>query len=201
MLLFLLLTISYPTVLLGGPVTFIQKGSADVSSFAPRFFGVPVFRNEVYITLPGLSIEIAIGCGGIHSILTLFIISLIAGHLTGLTGWKRLVLVMRTFPVVCLTNELRISAITLLTAYMDPRIICSSLHRDGGFLFFGLALVFSACVLYLMGVRQKRAVQAAPPASLPVGNKYTSGSRFNPPNFCPPFRKLSDQFFAQFTPS
>jgi exosortase len=167
-LLFLVLTVPLPALLLNGPVTFVQQGSADVASFVFGIFGVPVFRNGVYFTLPGLTIEIAKECSGIHSLLALFIISLLAGHLSLLAGWKRVVLVLLVFPIICLTNGLRISALALLTAYVDPRIIFSSLHRDGGFLFFGLAMVLLAGVLYLMGFRRQKSAKATPSDPLSV---------------------------------
>jgi exosortase len=163
-MLFLLLTVPLPAALLNGPVTFVQEGSADVASFVFGMFGVPVFRNGVYFTLPGLTIEIAKECSGIHSIFALFIVSLLAGHFTQLTVWKKVVLVILIFPIVCLTNGLRISALALLTAYVDPRIISSSLHREGGFLFFGLAMVLLFSALCLMGFRRQNLGQPDPPA-------------------------------------
>lgn len=153
-LLFLLLTVPVPTALLNGPVTFVQQGSADTASLMFQMFGVPVFRSGLFFTLPGLTIEIAKECSGIHSILALFILSLLAGHLSRLAGLKRLILALLVFPIVCLTNGLRIGALALLSAYVDPRIINSSLHRDGGILFFllGLGLLMS-CLHWIRKVK------------------------------------------------
>jgi exosortase len=150
-LLFLLLTVPVPAVLLNGPVTFVQRGSADVASVVFHVFGVPVFRNEFSFTLPGLTIEIAKECSGIHSILALFIVSLLAGHFTRMVGWKRLLLTLLVFPIVCITNGIRIGTIALLAAYVDPRFLVSSLHRDGGILFFLLGLGLLMIFLHLLG--------------------------------------------------
>ncbi len=150
-LLFLLLTVPVPAVLLNGPVTFVQRGSAEVASVMFYVSGVPVLRNDFSFTLPGLTIEIAKECSGIHSILALFIVSLLAGYFTAIVGWKRLLLALLVFPIVCVTNGIRIGAITLLAAYVDPRFLNSSLHRDGGVLFFLLGLGLLMTVLHLLG--------------------------------------------------
>ncbi len=167
-LLFLLLTVPLPSALLNGPVTFVQHGSADVASAVFAVFGVPVLRSGLVFALPALSIQVAKECSGIHSMLALFVIALLAGYLTGLVLWKRSILVALIFPIVCLTNGLRISALALLSNYLDPRIIHSSLHRDGGFLFFGMAMIVLLGVMYLMGVRRRKPAHSAAAATLPT---------------------------------
>jgi exosortase/archaeosortase family protein len=47
-------------------------------------------------------------------------------------------------------NGIRIVSLTLLGAYMDPRILQSSLHREGGIPFFIVALLLLAPVLYYL---------------------------------------------------
>lgn len=135
-LLFLLLTVPLPSALLTDPVGFVRSGSADFASFMFHILKVPVFRNGFIFALPGLTIEVAKECSGIHSILALFIISLLASHFSFLAGWKKVILALLVFPIVCLTNGLRITVLALLSAYVAPWIIHSSLHRDGGILFF-----------------------------------------------------------------
>jgi hypothetical protein len=59
-------------------------------------------------------------------------------------------------------NGIRIVSLTLLGAYVDPRILQSDLHREGGIPFFIVALLLLAPVLYFLrksegpGVRGKK---------------------------------------------
>jgi exosortase len=101
-------------------------------------------------SLPGISIEVAKECSGIHSTLALFIVSLLAGHLFLSSGWKKFVLVLFALPIVCVTNGLRIAVLTLLAVYVDSSFMYGSLHRGGGIGFFLLALLFLSAILHLL---------------------------------------------------
>jgi exosortase/archaeosortase family protein len=56
-------------------------------------------------------------------------------------------------------NGIRIATLTLLGAYVDPRILQSDLHREGGIPFFIVALLLMAPILYFLrkteGARKK----------------------------------------------
>lgn len=149
-LFFLVLTIPFPPALIDPPIIFVQSGSAEVASAIFDIVGVPVFRQGPFFTLPGLTIEVAKECSGIHSTMAIFVISLLAGYLTALAIWKRVFLALVIFPIVCFTNGLRIAIITLLSVYVDPRFITSSLHQKGGMLFFLLGLSLLLICLYLL---------------------------------------------------
>lgn len=149
-LMFLLLTVPLPSSLFNGPVSFVREGSADVASLIFHIFGVPVFRNGFTFALPQLTIEVAKECSGINSMLALFIVSLLASHFFQLSNWKKVVMALLVFPIVCVTNGLRIATITLLSAYVAPWVIHSSLHRKGGSLFFVLGLVLLMTSLQLI---------------------------------------------------
>jgi len=149
-LMFLLVMVPLPSTLLDFPVAFVQHGSAGVTSVVFDLSGVPVLRNGFEFFLPGISIEVAKECSGIHSTLALFIVSLLAGHLFLSSGWKKVILVVCALPIVCLTNGLRIASLTLLAVYVDASFMYGSLHREGGIGFFLLALLFLFAILHLL---------------------------------------------------
>jgi exosortase len=149
-LLFLALTVPFPPTLIDPPIVFVQHGSAEVASVIFGMVGVPVFRQGLFFTLPGLTVEVAKECSGIHSTMAIFIISLLAGHLTPLANWKKVFLALVIFPIVCFTNGLRIAIITLLSVYVDPRFINAGIHRNGGILFFLLGLSLLLLCFHLM---------------------------------------------------
>lgn len=172
-LLFLLLTIPIPNILLGKVIYFVRSGSGAVASFAFALFGVPVFRQGFRFMLSDVTIRIATECSGIHSTMALLIVSLIAGHWFLRSKLKRTLLVLIALPVVCFSNGVRITTLTLLSIYVNKGFLYGRLHHEGGFLFFGLALVIMWGVLRLMGFRlrppQRKSTHPATPSVLPAG--------------------------------
>lgn len=163
-LLFLVLTVPLPSALLNIPVSIVRSGSAEIAYAVFKLAGVPVLRDGFLFMLPGLNIEVAKECSGIHSTLALFIVSLLAGHLARLRAWQQALLAVLVFPIVCLTNGIRITSLSLLSIYVDPRFMYSDLHRDGGIPFFAVALVLLMFVL--QGLRK---VRFQPPARERMG--------------------------------
>jgi exosortase len=147
-LLFLFLTVPIPGALLDIPLAAVQRGSAEVCSLIFTLAGVPFLREGFIFSLPTVSIEVARECSGIHSTLALFIVCLLAGHFFLPPIWKKLVLILLVLPIVCISNGLRISGLTLLAAYVDPSFLSGSAHRNGGIGFFLLALLLMYGVLY-----------------------------------------------------
>ena len=94
--------------------------------------------------------EVAKECSGIRSGLALFITALLASHLFLRSWWKKLILILCFLPITMFKNGIRIVTLTLLGTYVDPRILQSDLHREGGIPFFILALLLLAPVLYFL---------------------------------------------------
>jgi len=144
-------------VLLDPIVTALQRGSAEVSYAFFRLVGVPVFRNGFLFSIPGLTIEVARECSGIRSSLSLLLTMLVAGHLFLKKGWNKFFLCLAVVPVTIFKNGVRIVSLTLLGVYVDRRILESELHRNGGVLFFALALALLGGVLWLLRRREREA--------------------------------------------
>jgi exosortase len=153
----LLFIIPFPDFLVDNFLLTIRGGSAEVSYAIFRIVGVPVFREGWVFSLPGVSIEVARECSGIHSSIALLIVALIAGHLFLRRFWRKAALTGFIFPIVSITNGLRITAITLLAVYVDPRFLDSKLHHRGGVIFFGLALLLLALPLLWLSKAEVKA--------------------------------------------
>ncbi len=93
-LLFLFLTVPIPDFFLDRAIFWLQTASAEVSYAVFQLVGIPVFRTGFIFALPGLTIEIAKECSGIHSSLALLITSLLAGHLFLRSPWKKALLTL-----------------------------------------------------------------------------------------------------------
>src|SRR5277367_3108931 len=77
---FLFFMAPIPTAVLGGIDTFLQYGTAMVARVLFTMLGTPVLQDGLEFQLPGISLQIAPECSGIHSSLVLFIVSLLAGY-------------------------------------------------------------------------------------------------------------------------
>ncbi len=168
-LLFLVFMIPIPSALMDGFIYFLQVGSTEFTNLLFKVTGVPFLREGFVFHLPGMSIEVAKECSGIRSSLALLITAILAGHLFLETGWKKAILAVAIVPITMFKNGIRILILTLMGTYWDPRWLTqSSLHRDGGILFFILALVLMAPILYWLKKSEKSIFVSPTPQSPPV---------------------------------
>jgi exosortase len=156
-LFFLALIIPFPTFIIDPVVTTFQLGSAEAAHHIFKLTGIPVFREGVEFSLPGLDIEVARQCSGIRSGIALFITAIFVGKLFLERGCSRLILAVSVFPIAMFKNGLRIATLSLLSLYVDPGFIGGSLlHKSGGTPFFVLALLFLLPVLWGLRRVEKR---------------------------------------------
>lgn len=158
-LLFLLFLVPIPTALLSMIVEFLQRASAEIANGLFLLLGVPFVRNDFVFELPGLSVMVARECSGIRSSISLFITGVLAAHIGLTTPWRRAALMLAVVPITVFKNALRVITLSLLGAYVDPRILDSQLHRAGGIPFFGLALVIFGCVFWLLRRSEVKALR------------------------------------------
>jgi exosortase C (VPDSG-CTERM-specific) len=153
--LFLFFTVPFPTFFTDWFEAFLQRASADAASSLFAMSSSTVYRDGLMFRLPGLSIEVARECSGIHSTLVLFITGLLAGYLFLRSWWKRSLLALIVVPLGILRNGFRIFTLGYLSVHVNPDIIDSPLHHRGGPIFFVLSLV-PFCVLLLWLRRSER---------------------------------------------
>jgi exosortase C (VPDSG-CTERM-specific) len=126
-------------------VNWLEKASMLASAEAAALFfnvtGTPLVRYGTVFELQGIVIRVAQECSGIRSSWVLLITSLLASHVFLRTGWRRIVLVAFVIPLGILRNGFRILVIGLLCVHIGPDMIDSSIHHQGGPLFFALSLV------------------------------------------------------------
>ena len=161
-LVFLLLTIPIPDFILDKVIYLLQKGSAEITAVLFDWSGVPVLRDGFVFHLAHVNIEVARECSGIRSSLALLILAILVAHFYLDTFWKQLVLVAAGLLVMILKNGVRIVTLTLLASYVDPGFLYGRLHHEGGVVFFVLAILLLAPLVWLLE-RSERKVTA--PAS------------------------------------
>ena len=149
-LLFLLLATPWPAPILNRVIYLLQQGSAAITYDLFRLAGVPVLRKGVLLSVPGITIEVAQECSSIRSSIALFITCLLAAHYSLRKAWRVWFFVALATVFSVVKNGIRIATLTLLSIYVDPRVLSGPLHRDGGIVFFLLALVMLWPVLLFL---------------------------------------------------
>ncbi len=164
---FLLFMVPLPTGLTNGIETALQHGSAAVAHGLFRAAGTPVFYHDLVFVLPGISLEVAPQCSGIHSSLVLLITSFLAGYMFLVTPWKRATLALAVIPLALLRNGFRVFTIGELCVHVGPEMIDSPIHHRGGPLFFALSLIPMFLMLFYLqrSDRSDRRLPAKPPGS------------------------------------
>lgn len=148
-LLFLVFVIPIPSLILNAAVEGLRIGSTASAHLIFKLTGVPMHHEGFVFSLPGITVNVAPECSGIRSAVALLITSLLAGDMLLRKGWSRVILPLCVFPITVFKNGLRITTLTILAAYVDPRFITGSwLHRSGGIPFFVVGLVMMAPVLW-----------------------------------------------------
>ena len=141
-----------PAFIMDALKVFFQHASALAAAVMMKISGLPALRDGLFFLLPGLRIEVAQECSGIRSTLVLFITSLIVGHLLLRNPLHRAILAASILPIAIVRNGFRIFSLAWLSVEVNPDIIDSSLHHQGGPIYFALALI--PLILLLLGLRR-----------------------------------------------
>jgi exosortase len=166
-LLFLLFAVPLPSVVMHNVIQLLQAGTSAVADPLFRLTGVPFVREGNFFYLESISVEVAEECSGIRSSLSLIILSVLAGKMILKSRWRRVILSLSVIPITIFKNGVRVVTLSLLGAYVDPRILTNSaIHSNSGLLIFILPLTLLGLVLWLLKRSEKKADK---PASLQAG--------------------------------
>lgn len=149
-LLFLLWLVPIPAVLLNHVVYFLQVGSAAVARVLLTVSGLSVRQNGTVLAVPGLTVEIAKECSSIRSSLMLVVTATVMAHLFLRTLGGKAVVSMVAIPLALVKNGLRVSTLVALAVYLNPAILNGRLHHQGGIIFFVLAIILLAVLLWFV---------------------------------------------------
>lgn len=155
-LLFLVFIIPFPTAVMDSFITFLQVGSTEITNLLFTVSGVPYMRDGFVFHLPNISVEVARQCSGIRSAMAIFITAILAGYFFLQSTWKIAFLVVCAVLIAMFKNGIRIVTLSILGNYVDPRILQSDLHREGGIPFFIVALLLLAPILFFLIKSEKK---------------------------------------------
>ncbi len=142
-LIFLILMIPLPSILMDRITFPMQLFASKVAAWSLGLIGIPVLREGNIIQLPNSSLEVAEACSGIRSLLSLLALSVIFAYFSQKTTWRRILLVLSTFPIAIFINVVRVTGTGILVNRYGNAAIEGFLHGFSGWILF---LVAFACL-------------------------------------------------------
>ena len=149
---FLFLLVPLPDRTVNWIIERLQTGSAVAAELLFRMGYVPVTRQGIELSIPGLDIEVARECSSIRSSMMLIVVTLLLAHLFLSSKWRKTLLVLAAIPLSVAKNAVRIFTIAELATQVDPGYLDGKLHRHGGILFLTLSILMM--LLLLLGLRK-----------------------------------------------
>lgn len=161
--------IAFPMVFLFFAVPFgeflipqLMEITADLTTFLLQITGFPVYRDGLFLAVPGGDFEIATACSGIRYLIASIVLGTIFAYLTFRTWRKRMIFIGLSIAVPILANGVRAYLIVVLASLSGMRLAVGVDHLIYGWLFFGFVMF----ILFGIGVRF-RDDQATEPARHP----------------------------------
>lgn len=147
---FLLWMVPFPLFLLNPVVGVLQRGSAASAHLLFQAFGIPVAQSGTLLHIPGLTLEVAPECSSIRSSLMLLVTVMVLAYLLLRTFWRRALVVVVAIPLSVAKNGLRIFVLAMLGTRVDPSYLTGKLHRQGGIIYFLIALSATFLLLWIL---------------------------------------------------
>jgi exosortase len=156
----LLLAVPMPIEVWNRAVVVLQHGSAMVVGLLFHLVRVPFVREGLRFDLSRVSIIIDPQCSGIRSSYALLVLAAALCYLALRSPGRRLILLASVLPLALLKNGIRIVTLTLLAEYVNPSYLRGTLHHDGGFVFFGVALALEILLCWALGASERKTERA-----------------------------------------
>jgi exosortase len=159
---FLFGMVPLPYFVLNPIVSLLQLGSAAAAHFLFAVTRVPVEQDGLLLHIPGLTVEVARECSSIRSSSMLLVTTMVLAQLLLRSPWRKAFVIAVAIPLSVVKNGLRIFVIAVLATRVDPAFLTGRLHREGGIIFFLIALGAIFLLLWMVrrGESEKPAITA-----------------------------------------
>jgi EpsI family protein len=161
---YLLLMIPLPYVIVNEVAFQLRIIDAAVAAPVLRLLGVPVYRDNYFLHLPNVTLEVADLCSGISSVFSLFALGGAYVFFTPMRPRLKLLAVLSTFPFAVIINLLRIILTAALSYYVSLSVLNMLIHELTGTITFFIAL---ALFIVLCEFLQRRFLVKAPDSAQP----------------------------------
>ena len=121
-----------------------------------QLFGLPAIRQGNIIDLGFTKLQVVDACSGLHSLVSLIVLSLLIVYFFKDHIWKRIVLFLSSIPLAISTNSLRIAMTAILYKHFGARVAQGFFHEFSGL------LIFAICIPLLL--IEMKVLEKLPPA-------------------------------------
>src|SRR4030042_1281304 len=144
---FLIFMIPIPSILMDRITFPMQLFASKVAANTLYLISIPVLREGNVMLLANTSLEVAEACSGIRSLISLLALSVVFAYISQKATWKRVLLVLSTFPIAIIANAARVSGTGILAHYYGDKVAPGFFHGFSGWILFVVAFV----CLFLFG--------------------------------------------------
>jgi exosortase len=145
-----------PQFVMNPIVSLLQRGSAASAHLLFAAVGIPVAQQGMLVHIPGLTLEVAPECSSIRSSLMLMVTTMLLAHLLLRSFWRKVLVVAVAIPLSVAKNGLRIFVLAILGTRVDPGFLTGKLHRQGGFIYFLIALSVIFVLVWILNRREEQ---------------------------------------------
>jgi exosortase len=147
---FLFWLVPLPEFVLDAIVSLLQQGSAKAAYLLFVVARVPVEQRGLLLHIPDLILAVAPECSSIRSSLMLVVTTMVLAQLLLRSPWRKAFVVAVAIPLSVAKNGLRIFTIGMLGTRVDPSYLTGRLHRQGGIIFFLIAVAATFLLLWVV---------------------------------------------------
>ena len=103
-------------------------------------YGLPAARQGNIIDLGFTKLQVVDACSGLHSLISLIVLSLLLVYFFKDHIWKRAVLLFSSVPLAIVTNSFRIAMTAILYKYFGAEVAEGFFHKFSGMLIFAICI-------------------------------------------------------------
>lgn len=118
----------------------LQELTADITVWSLQMTGIPVYREGLYIAIPGGLFEVAVACSGIRYLIASFTLGTLFAYLNFNGFKKRLIFILFSIVLPLLANGIRAYGIVIIAHLSDMKYATGVDHLVYGWLFFGVVI-------------------------------------------------------------
>ena len=122
-------------------IPYLMQVTADISSLMLNVFGVPAYREQMFLTLPGAQFEVARVCGGLRYLLAGVLITLLFAYFNYSSNTKRVVAVLAAAVMFIVANGLRAFIVMYVAWRSEMRLFVGHDHVVFGMIFFAVLML------------------------------------------------------------
>ena len=139
-----------------------------------QMFGLPAIREGNIIDLGFTKLQVVNACSGLHSLISLIVLSLLLVYFFKDHIWKRVVLLLSSVPLAIVTNSFRIAMTAILYKHFGPKVANGFFHEFSGLLIF--AICIPALLIEMKVLEKLPPVRAKKNADSKETDKKASGN-------------------------